>query len=64
MDCIGEAKKFIKRAQEASHPEVINQHLAMADWYLTEAIKERGGAESEAPHKAKKGSPATGAARA
>jgi hypothetical protein len=41
MDCIAEAKKFIERAQEASNKEVINQHLAMADWYLNEALKER-----------------------
>jgi hypothetical protein len=41
MDCINEAKKFVKRAQEASTPEVIHQHLAMADWYLAEALKER-----------------------
>jgi hypothetical protein len=43
MDCITEAKKFIKRAQEAHHPEVIYQHLAMADWYLSEAMKEQNG---------------------
>ncbi|HXG79418.1 MAG TPA: hypothetical protein VNJ31_08795 [Methyloceanibacter sp.] len=41
MDCIGEAKKFIRRAQQASHREVVNQHLAMAEWYLDEALKER-----------------------
>ena len=41
MDCITEAKKFVQRAQEASHREVVNQHLAMADWYLNEALKER-----------------------
>jgi hypothetical protein len=51
MDCIVEAKKFIQRAQNASHKEVINQHLAMADWYLTEAIKERDGTtESQETH--------------
>ena len=55
MDCINEAKKFIKRAQEAYTPEVIHQHLAMADWYLSEAIKERSGAQSEEPHTAKQG---------
>ena len=48
MDHLSEAKKFIQRAQNASHKEVIDQHLVMADWYLTEAIKERDGtAESE-----------------
>jgi len=47
MDCIGEARKFIQRAQEASHREVINQHLAMAEWYLKEALKEREEARGE-----------------
>jgi hypothetical protein len=61
MDCIHEAKKFVKRAQEASTPEVIHQHLAMADWYLSEALKERSGTESQEPQKAKQGS---GAGRA
>ena len=41
MDHLGEAKKFIQRAQSASHKEVIDRHLEIADWYLTEAIKER-----------------------
>jgi hypothetical protein len=44
MDHLGEAKKFIQRAQSASHKEVIDQHLVLADWYLSEAIKERDGA--------------------
>jgi hypothetical protein len=43
MDYIGEAKKFIQRAKDAFHPEVMGQHLAMADWCLGEAIKERDG---------------------
>jgi hypothetical protein len=47
MDYIAEAKKFIQRAQEASHKEVINQHLAMADWYLDEALKEREEAQRD-----------------
>jgi hypothetical protein len=29
---------------------VINQHLVMADWYLTEAIKERDGADANGRH--------------
>lgn len=41
MDCIVEAKKFIQRAREASHREVIDQDLEMAEWYLNEALKER-----------------------
>ena len=50
MDHLNEAKKFIRRAQNASHPEVINQHLVMADWYLAEAIKERDGTSGERPN--------------
>lgn len=46
MDHINEAKKFIQRAQNAFHKEVIDQHLALADWYLTEAIKERDGTDA------------------
>jgi hypothetical protein len=49
MDYIDEAKKFIRRAQDASYPEVISQNLAMADWCLAEAMKERDGAGTGAP---------------
>jgi hypothetical protein len=49
MDYIDEAKKFIRRAQDASYPEVISQNLAMADWCLAEAMKERDGADTGAP---------------
>lgn len=45
MDHLSEAKKFIERAQNASNREVVNQHLAMADWYLSEALKEREDAQ-------------------
>jgi hypothetical protein len=51
MDCIVEAKKFVQRAQNASHREVINQHLVMADWYLSEAIKERDEGQREGRQK-------------
>jgi len=50
MDYITEAKKFIQRAQDASYPEVISQNLSMADWCLTEAIKERDGDDTRGPH--------------
>jgi hypothetical protein len=46
MDYLTEARKFVQRAQDASHKEVIEQHLAMADWYLREAISERDGADA------------------
>ena len=53
MDHLNEAKKFVQRAQNASLKEVIDQHLTIAEWYLTEAIKERddpdaGGADEDA----------------
>ncbi len=32
MDYLIEAKKFVERAHEAAHPEVIKQHLKMAEW--------------------------------
>jgi hypothetical protein len=41
MDYLIEAKKFVERAHEAAHPEVIKQHLKMAEWYLAQAIEER-----------------------
>jgi hypothetical protein len=62
MDHLNEAKKFIQRAQNASHKEVIDQHLVLADWYLSEAIKERDGTpESE---KANHSAPGPGTVRA
>ena len=41
MDYLIEAKKFVQRAHEAAHPEVIKQHLKTAEWYLSQAIEER-----------------------
>jgi hypothetical protein len=43
MDYLGEAKKFIQRAQEASRPEVMKAHLEMADWWLSQAIAQDEG---------------------
>ena len=52
MDYVVEAKKFVQRANEADHPEVIKQHLKMADWCLKQAIDERNEpTPSEAPRK-------------
>jgi hypothetical protein len=47
MDYLGEAKKFIQRAQDASRPEVMKAHLEMADWWLSQAIEQDDGAASE-----------------
>ena len=43
MDYLMEAKKFVERANQAAHPEVIKEHLNMAEWCLSQAIEERGG---------------------
>ena len=41
MDYIAEAKRFIQRAVEAHNPEMIKEHLKMADWCLGQEIEER-----------------------
>jgi hypothetical protein len=41
MDYIAEAKKFIQRAVDAHHPDVIKEHLRMADWCLCQEIDGR-----------------------
>jgi len=46
MDFIEEAKKFIQRAANSAHPEVVKEHLKMADWCLGQAIEERDEAAS------------------
>jgi hypothetical protein len=52
MDYVIEAKKFVQRANEADHPEVIKEHLKMADWCLKQAIDERSELPpSEVPRK-------------
>jgi len=43
MDFVDEAKKFIQRATEADHPDVVKENLKMADWCLGQAIEERSG---------------------
>jgi len=47
MDYLGEAKKFIQRAQNASRPEVIKAHLEMADWWLSQAIAQEEGSPGQ-----------------
>jgi hypothetical protein len=41
MDYIAEAKKFIQRAVDAQQPDVMKEHLKMADWCLCQEIAER-----------------------
>ena len=44
MDFVEDAKIFIERAANAGHPEVVKEHLKMADWCLGQAIAAREGA--------------------
>jgi hypothetical protein len=41
MEYLVEAKKFIERAHNAVHPEVIKTELEVAEWFLSQAINER-----------------------
>ena len=41
MDYQAEAKKFIQRAADASSPDVVREHLKMADWCLLQVIEDR-----------------------
>jgi hypothetical protein len=53
MDYLDEAKKFIQRARDAHNSEVKDQDLAMADWCVSQAIKEREEGDEPAPAKAR-----------
>ena len=39
MDFVDEAKKFIQRAADAGHPEVVKENLKMADWCLSQVAE-------------------------
>ena len=41
MDYVVEARKFIQRAVDADHPDVVKEHLKIADWCLCQEIEER-----------------------
>jgi hypothetical protein len=41
MDYVVEARKFIQRAVDADHPDVVKEHLKIADWCLCQEIQER-----------------------
>ena len=49
MEYLLEAKKFIQRAREAYTAEARNQHLEMAEWYISRAIEERNHSPSRKP---------------
>jgi hypothetical protein len=53
MEYLLEAKKFIQRAREAYTPEARDQHLEMAEWFLSRAIEERDQSPSQASGKPK-----------
>jgi len=44
MDYLVEARKFIQRAVDADHPDVIKEELKIAEWCLCQEIEERDGA--------------------
>jgi hypothetical protein len=46
MDYVEEAKKFIQRAVDANHPDVMREHLRMADWCLCQEVDERAAPSS------------------
>ncbi len=52
MDYVVEAKKFVERAHQESHPEVVKEHLKMAEWCLKQALEERGDNPDHVPRKA------------
>ena len=41
MDYLTEARRFVLRAREAINPEVVREHLKIAEWYLSREIEER-----------------------
>jgi hypothetical protein len=47
MDYLVEAKKFIQRAVDANHRDVVRENLKLADWFLTQEIEERNGAPDQ-----------------
>ena len=51
MDYLIEAKKFVQRAFDAGNPDVIKEHLKIADWCLCQEIEERDDAFSRGTHK-------------
>ena len=55
MDYLIEAKKFVQRAFDASNPDVIKEHLKIADWCLCQEIEERDDAFSRGLTKKQKG---------
>jgi hypothetical protein len=51
MDYVVEARKFIQRAVGADHPDVVKEHLKIAEWCLCQEIEERDDASSQRTHK-------------
>lgn len=43
MDFVEEAKKFIQRAADAGHPDVVKENLKMADWCLNQVTEVQDG---------------------
>jgi hypothetical protein len=49
MDYLIEARKFVQRAHNAVYPEVIETELELAEWFLSQAIRERDDTPSLEP---------------
>jgi hypothetical protein len=60
MDYVVEARRFIQRAVDADHPDVVKQHLKIADWYLYQEIEERDGVSDQRKSKESRTVPQTG----
>jgi hypothetical protein len=43
MDNLFQAKKFIQRALDAEHVDVIRENLKLVDWFLAQELEERRG---------------------
>jgi hypothetical protein len=41
MDNLFQAKKFIQRALDAEHVDVIRENLKLVDWFLAQELEER-----------------------
>lgn len=50
MDYLIEAKKFVQRAFDAGNPDVIKEHLKIADWCLCQEIEKRDDAFNRGTH--------------
>ena len=55
MDYLIEAKKFVQRAFDAGNPDVIKEHLKIADWCLCKRLRGKTTRSAEELIKKQKG---------